>query len=274
MKSLKTILGLILLLFITSCNSDKFIITIENDNTRQGFLNVFMEYKAEKIKIDEIRVYDKTQLTPNNDFTISELPSSDFSNFSDENIIYAITYSNEKENWEQYGRDNIDRSRESSTYYVINNENQYTVMKLSFAFFEDGGRARDEYELYTYIKKQAKKAPTVKTESKEENNLEYKIAQKLISNVYESTENSLKTYLHFTKSDGSEGLFGTVTLSNNSTTCKYVYTYDVSASTINTQFYASDCGANSSDMTFNYDFNSDTITTFIDREKFTFHAVF
>jgi len=85
---------------------------------------------------------------------------------------------------------------------------------------------------------------TEESQSTEES-LEYKIGKRIISDVYESNENGLKTYLKFEGSDGSGGMFGSLTLSNNASSCKYVYTYDISGDKISATFYGSDCGANS-----------------------------
>jgi hypothetical protein len=148
----KILFLLIVFTGLTSCKteSNNFQIVFEHDNLREGYLNVYMEYKTDKIKIDEFEVYNKKQITPNNDFTISTLPSTEYSNLSDEEIIYACTYSQDNANWEYYGRDDVDNSAFSKTYYVINNGNRYTIKYNAFAQFEGGGHARD-FDVETFI---------------------------------------------------------------------------------------------------------------------------
>lgn len=97
---------------------------------------------------------------------------------------------------------------------------------------------------------------------------------KITSGVYESDENGLKTYLRFEGSDGSQGMFGSLTLSNNASSCKYVYTYNISGSNIKANFYGSDCGANSSDQTFTYNENLNTISCYINGQKFVFKSIY
>ena len=117
------------------------------------------------------------------------------------------------------------------------------------------------------------KSTTEESQSTEES-IEYKIGKKITSDVYESNENGLKTYLKFEGSEGSEGMFGSLTLSNNASSCKYVYTYDISGEKINATFYGSDCGASSSDQTFTYNLNSNSISCYINGENFTFKSIY
>src|SRR5690606_6297732 len=63
------------------------------------------------------------------------------------------------------------------------------------------------------------------------------IGKKITKDVYESNENGLKTYLKFESSEGCEGMCGSLTLSNNASSCKYVYTYSVDGNNINAKFY-------------------------------------
>lgn len=111
-------------------------------------------------------------------------------------------------------------------------------------------------------------------EESEGPSIEYKIGQKITSDVYESNENGLKTYLKFEGSDGSGGMFGSLTLSNNATSCKYVYTYSISGNSISTEFMASDCGASSSDQTYTYNEGSNSLSCYIGGQKFTFYSIF
>lgn len=97
---------------------------------------------------------------------------------------------------------------------------------------------------------------------------------KLTSNVYESDENGLKTYLKFEGSEGSQGMFGSLTLSNNASTCKYVYTYNISGSNIKANFHGSDCGGNSSDQSFIYNERENSISCNINGQRFIFKSIY
>ena len=100
------------------------------------------------------------------------------------------------------------------------------------------------------------------------------IGKNITSTIFESNENGLKTYLRFESSDGCEGMCGSLTLSNNASNCKYVYTYDVNGNTINANFYGSDCGANSGNQTFSYNNNLNTISCYINNQKFVFKSIY
>jgi hypothetical protein len=100
-------------------------------------------------------------------------------------------------------------------------------------------------------------------EKKEEISQEVVIGRKIIADVYESNEHGLKTYLRFEESDGSAGLFGSLTLANSLSSCKYIYTYSIKGKNINTTFFQSDCGAQSSDQLFSYDTENNTLTALI-----------
>ena len=100
------------------------------------------------------------------------------------------------------------------------------------------------------------------------------IGKKITSTIFESNENGLKTYLRFESSDGCEGMCGSLTLSNNASNCKYVYTYDVNGNTINAKFYGSDCVANSGNQTFSYNNNLNTISCYINNQKFVFKSIY
>ena len=121
---------------------------------------------------------------------------------------------------------------------------------------------------------EAVNAEEVIEETIEEPTIEYRIGQKITEDVYESNENGLKTYLHFESSEECEGMCGSLTLSNNATDCKYVYTYSVKENKIEAEFYASDCGANASDQIFTYDEEMNIISCYINGDKFEFESIF
>lgn len=100
------------------------------------------------------------------------------------------------------------------------------------------------------------------------------VGRKLTANIYESNVNGLKTYLRFEGYDGSEGIGGSMTLSNNAVDCKYVFTYGVEGNNIEAEFIGSDCGAKSSNQTFKYDQSTNTLSCFINGQRFEFKAVF
>ena len=104
--------------------------------------------------------------------------------------------------------------------------------------------------------------------------IEYKIGGIIVSDVYESNENGLKTYLKFEGSDGSGGMFGSLTLSNNASSCKYIYTYGIDGSEISAEFFQSDCGGSASDQTFTFNESSNTISCYINGQKFVFSSIF
>jgi len=112
------------------------------------------------------------------------------------------------------------------------------------------------------------------SEISEEESIEYKIGNKITEDVYESNENGLKTYLRFDGSEGSSGMFGSLTLSNNASNCKYVYTYDISDVNINATFFGSDCGNTSNNQTFSFNEESNTISCYINGQRFVFKSVF
>lgn len=108
----------------------------------------------------------------------------------------------------------------------------------------------------------------------EDPSIEYKIGQKITAHVYESNENGLKTYLHFESSEGCHGMCGSLTLSNNTSDCKFVYTYSVIDNKIKAEFYGSDCGSSSSDQTFTFHEDTNIISCYINVEKFEFESIF
>lgn len=111
-------------------------------------------------------------------------------------------------------------------------------------------------------------------EANDEPSIEYKIGQKITAHVYESNENGLKTYLHFESSEGCHGVCGSLTLSNNASDCKYVYTYSVTDNKIKAEFYGSDCGSSSSDQIFTYHEETNTLSVDINGQKFEFESIF
>lgn len=100
------------------------------------------------------------------------------------------------------------------------------------------------------------------------------IGKKITSNLYENQENRLKTILQFQGSAGSDGSFGSLTLSNNASSCKYVYSYTISGSTIHAKFIGSDCGAHSNNLTLNYIERNNSISAIINGQAFVFKSIF
>jgi|SRR5690554_2905717 len=121
---------------------------------------------------------------------------------------------------------------------------------------------------------QTKEESVPTNESEPEEITTSKIGSKITATVYESIENGLKTYLRFEGSEDSSGMFGSVTLSSSATSCKYVYTYDINGDKINAKFYGSDCGESSSDQTFIYNENSNSVSCYINGERFVFNSIF
>lgn len=115
---------------------------------------------------------------------------------------------------------------------------------------------------------------TSQEEVVEEPSIESKIGEKITTDVYESNENGLTTYLRFEGSDDSYGMFGSLTLSNNASSCKYVYTYDISDININATFFGSDCGKTSNDQSFTFNEESNTISCYINGQRFVFKSIF
>lgn len=107
-----------------------------------------------------------------------------------------------------------------------------------------------------------------------EESIEARIGSRLIAHVYESNDNGLSTYLKFEGSEGSHGLFGSIVLSNNANSCKYVYSYSIRENEINAVFVGSDCGAPSSNQKFTYREDLNTITCHIEGQLFTFFSIF
>ncbi len=100
------------------------------------------------------------------------------------------------------------------------------------------------------------------------------IGKKITSNLYENQENGLKTILQFQGSAGSDGSFGSLTLSNNASSCKYVYSYTISGSKIHAKFIGSDCGAKSNNLTLNYIQRNNSVSAIINGQSFVFKAIF
>lgn len=150
-------------------------------------------------------------------------------------------------------------------------------MFLALGSDEEFEQAMEEAQTESASTEEMDETEETTTEEIEEDSspsLEYKIGQKITADVFENNENGLKTYLRFEGSDGSGGMFGSLTLANNATTCKYVYTYSISGNTIETEFLGSDCGASSSDQTYTYNESSNTISCYIGGQKFVFSSIF
>lgn len=154
-------------------------------------------------------------------------------------------------------------------------------MVLFFAFACGEGKAKEEEisnaeannpteETTNSVQNSTPEEPT----ATEENTSVSHFGKTLIRDVYESNENGLSTYLKFESIDGCEGNCGTLTLSNSASKCKYIYTYDVKGNNINAEFYNSDCGAKSSNQTFTFDEANNTVSCYINGQKFVFQSIF
>jgi len=96
------------------------------------------------------------------------------------------------------------------------------------------------------------------------------IGEKLISQVYKNNSNGLITYLKFETAEGYSGRLGALTLTNSNSNCKYVFSYNANGNEIQTVFVTSTCGAKSSDMTYNFDDLSKSLSCMINGRKFVF----
>jgi hypothetical protein len=97
------------------------------------------------------------------------------------------------------------------------------------------------------------------------------VGEMIINRIYENNSNGLLTQLKFVSAEGYKGRVGALTLTNNASRCKYVFSYNVYGNDIEAVFYDSDCGARSSDRTFTYDEQTHSIYCFINGRRFDFY---
>ncbi len=94
--------------------------------------------------------------------------------------------------------------------------------------------------------------------------------QTLSGNIYSNNENGLETYLSFKESYSDNK--GVMTLSQLG--CNFVFNLTLEGNQIDAKFFQSTCGRNSSNTSLYYEPNNNTISMFIDGQKFTFYPEF
>jgi hypothetical protein len=94
---------------------------------------------------------------------------------------------------------------------------------------------------------------------------ETQINKKISNRTFYSNENGLSTKIHF---ESGTDISGVMILTQMN--CEFGYSYLIEGNRINSEFYKSACGRNSSNKTLYYDEQADNIYTYINGQKFTF----